>query len=87
MELTPSPYPTSKQLRQSAVGTTFVYRRYLIFGPEPLWFVCTKLEEDRWVRAQSPRSIEAALAVVGGSSGQMHEAVLDAATRRSWRAC
>lgn len=59
------------------MGTTFVYRRNLIFGPEPLWFVCTKLDDDRWVRAQSPRSIKAALAVVSGASAQMHEAVLD----------
>lgn len=59
-----STYPKATGLLKSPIGTTYVYRRFLIFAKEPVWIVATKVEDDRWIHAQAIASVKAALSVM-----------------------
>ena len=61
--------PNAKALLAAPVGTTFVYQRELMFAPGPVWLVVAKLGVDRWVRAQSAKSLQLALAAIRSGVG------------------
>jgi hypothetical protein len=70
-------FPDARALQRAAVGTVYAYRRYLIFGPDPMYFVIAKLDDERWVRAQAAASFQAALAAMSRDAGDGATRVID----------
>lgn len=64
-----SAYPKAAALMKADTGTTYVYRRFLIFSEHPVWMAATKVESDRWLHAQASTSLQDALAVMGDTVG------------------
>jgi hypothetical protein len=62
-------YPEAAALLNAPTGTTYAYRRFLIFAENPVWIVATKIENDRWVHAQATTSVKDAVAVMSDAGG------------------
>lgn len=62
-------YPKAAALLSASMGTTYAYRRFLIFAEQPVWVAATKIESDRWVHAQATTSLQDTWVIMGDEGG------------------